>query len=75
MAVLLSADMFDWIGPNSNSCVDISVSSLCSGVNLNLCWLREAIPGKNLLQFGHCQNRLDPPPPPAFLDTYKEFSC
>ena len=25
--------------------------------------LREAIPEKNLLLFGHCQNRLDPPHP------------
>ena len=34
--------------------------------------LREAIPRKNLLLFGHCQNCLDPPTP-AVLDTYEEL--
>ena len=36
-------------------------------------FLREAILKKSLLLFGHCQNRLDPPWPPVFLDTYEEI--
>ena len=35
--------------------------------------IREGRRGKNLLLFGHCQNRLDPPSPPGFLDTYEEL--